>query len=257
MIDHLSPSQISLYEQCPLAYKYTYIDKLPKPPAPPQVAKGSLLHSVIYEKIKNREYSAKDYIDKVKDIPELKLYELKQQDREAVLASAVKAAEVIDKLEWLPQEPIELVETNLEFNLDGINMVVKPDLVTTNSVYDHKVITANALFRYERMRYPDQLIIGAMATNKPRGAFNLFIELNDGSYAYKKIEFDGLKFKFKRTFTKIKTIWYLINNNIFYPVDKDGGHGWKCSPKFCDWYNQCEFGAADEIPPIENNIVLF
>ena len=46
-MDHLSSSQITLYLQCGLKYKYQYIDMLPKPFRPSALAFGSVLHSAL------------------------------------------------------------------------------------------------------------------------------------------------------------------------------------------------------------------
>ncbi len=47
MIEHLSNSQISLYSQCSLKYKFQYIDEIPKPFKPSGLALGSAVHSAL------------------------------------------------------------------------------------------------------------------------------------------------------------------------------------------------------------------
>ena len=47
MINHLSASQINLYLQCGLKYRYQYIDLLPKPFRPSALVFGSALHSTL------------------------------------------------------------------------------------------------------------------------------------------------------------------------------------------------------------------
>lgn len=47
MLDHLSCSQINLYLQCSLKYKFQYIDDLPKPFKSSGLAFGSSIHSAI------------------------------------------------------------------------------------------------------------------------------------------------------------------------------------------------------------------
>jgi putative RecB family exonuclease len=47
MPDHLSNSQITLYLQCSLKYKFHYIDELPKPFKPSGLAWGSAIHSAL------------------------------------------------------------------------------------------------------------------------------------------------------------------------------------------------------------------
>jgi len=61
MIEHLSASQINLYIQCSLKYRYQYIDHIPKPFKPSGLAFGSVMHSAIEwfhkERMKKREIS--------------------------------------------------------------------------------------------------------------------------------------------------------------------------------------------------------
>jgi putative RecB family exonuclease len=46
-IDHLSASQLTLYLQCSLKYRFQYLDKLPKPFKPAGLAFGSVIHSAL------------------------------------------------------------------------------------------------------------------------------------------------------------------------------------------------------------------
>jgi putative RecB family exonuclease len=46
-IDHLSASQINLYLQCSLKYRFLYIDRVPKPFKPSGLAFGGVIHSAI------------------------------------------------------------------------------------------------------------------------------------------------------------------------------------------------------------------
>lgn len=61
MIEHLSVSQINLYIQCSLKYRYQYIDQIPKPFKPSGLAFGSVMHSAIEwfhkERLKKNEVS--------------------------------------------------------------------------------------------------------------------------------------------------------------------------------------------------------
>jgi RecB family exonuclease len=47
-----SPSKIKLYEQCPLKYKFIYIDKLPEPPNP-HASRGTMLHAELENAMKD------------------------------------------------------------------------------------------------------------------------------------------------------------------------------------------------------------
>ena len=42
----LSPSSISSFKECPLAFRFSYLDRLPQPPAP-HSSKGTLVHRAL------------------------------------------------------------------------------------------------------------------------------------------------------------------------------------------------------------------
>lgn len=46
-MDHLSASQLNLYIQCSLKYKFQYVDRLPKPFKPSGLAFGSAIHAAL------------------------------------------------------------------------------------------------------------------------------------------------------------------------------------------------------------------
>ena len=42
----LSPSSVSAFKSCPLAFRFSYIDRLPEPPSP-AATKGTLVHRAL------------------------------------------------------------------------------------------------------------------------------------------------------------------------------------------------------------------
>ncbi|MGZ4675282.1 MAG: RecB family exonuclease, partial [Acidimicrobiia bacterium] len=42
----LSPSSFSAFKDCPLAFRFSYLDRLPQPPSPP-ASKGTLVHRAL------------------------------------------------------------------------------------------------------------------------------------------------------------------------------------------------------------------
>src|SRR5262249_34861330 len=42
----LSPSSISAFKECPLAFRFSYLDRLPEPPSP-WASKGTLVHRAL------------------------------------------------------------------------------------------------------------------------------------------------------------------------------------------------------------------
>jgi len=66
MIEHLSSSQMNLYLQCSLKYKFRYIDKIPVPFKPSGLAFGSAIHSTLSwfhkERKKGNEVTLGDFL---------------------------------------------------------------------------------------------------------------------------------------------------------------------------------------------------
>jgi len=60
MVDHLSASQIQSYLDCSLRYKYSYIDRLPKPFRPSGLALGSAIHAAV--EWLHRKWSAQEEV---------------------------------------------------------------------------------------------------------------------------------------------------------------------------------------------------
>jgi len=247
-IDHLSPSQIELYWTCPRAYKYSYVDGIKTKPNF-NIARGSISHYLIERILLNPKTDLYKAIDDYAKHPESQLNQLSEADAAKTIESTKRIIPIIQSREWAPTEKVEIAEQSLETNIEGIRIIVKPDIVSETTVYDHKIIGLTSVFKYEKMKYPTQLVIGALATGKNTGAYNLFIEDKNGDFIYRRIQYHYLSTRAKRVIEKIKTTYKLISEDVFPPVDKDGNTGWKCSRKFCDYYDICEFGAKDEIDP--------
>ena len=65
MIEHLSASQINLYLQCSLKYKFQHIDEIPKPFKPSSLAFGSVMHSTLSWFHKERMYKRDVSLEKL------------------------------------------------------------------------------------------------------------------------------------------------------------------------------------------------
>jgi CRISPR/Cas system-associated exonuclease Cas4 (RecB family) len=65
MIDHLSTSQIQSYLNCPLKYRFYYIDKLPVPFKPSGLAFGSVIHSSLDWLHKNLQKGKKPKLEEL------------------------------------------------------------------------------------------------------------------------------------------------------------------------------------------------
>jgi putative RecB family exonuclease len=80
-IEHLSKSQITLYLDCSLKYKYQYIDNLPKPFKPAGLAFGGSIHAVLEWLHKERLKGKPVTLEKLSKILEADWYSQKVDTR--------------------------------------------------------------------------------------------------------------------------------------------------------------------------------
>lgn len=74
MIDHLSSSQIKLYLQCPLKYRYQYVDLIPKAFRSSALAFGSAFHSALSWYHKSRQANGDITLEKLCRVFEADLF---------------------------------------------------------------------------------------------------------------------------------------------------------------------------------------
>lgn len=199
-MDHLSCSQINLYLQCSLKYKFLYIDNLPKPFRPSGLAFGGSIHAALAWLHKQRMNGNNVSLEKLLKIFDADWYaqkldtNIRYKNGEAETRLTVMAKEMLSLYFGQPYEkpvgaevPFVLPLVNLstgerlDINLEGfIDLIEKDDTIvefkTSNQAMnsgdldDHLQLTAYS-YAYQMLyhRQPKFLkLIDFVKTKRPR-----------------------------------------------------------------------------------------
>lgn len=248
-MDHLSCSQMNLYLQCPLKYKFLYIDKLPKPFKPSGLAFGGSIHAALAWLHKQRVNGNNVPLEKLLKIFDADWYaqkldnEIRYKNGEAETRLTVMAKEMLSLYFNQPyQKPVgaevpfvlPLVNLStgerLDINIEGyIDLIEKDDTISefktssqamnSRDLDDHLQLTAYG-YAYEMLyrRSPKLLkLIDFVKTRRPR-----IITL----------ETDAKKLNLQRFFYLARQILKGIKSRVFFPrasfMCKDCEYGEPC-----------------------------
>lgn len=132
MTDHLSSSQINLYLQCSLKYKFQYIDQIPKPFTSSGLAFGSVIHSAISWLHNERMAKNGVSLERLYRIFDADWYsqkvdtDIRYKNGESEMKLTVMAK---DMLRMYYQEPVKEVKgTDVSFTVPLINLKTSEDL---------------------------------------------------------------------------------------------------------------------------------
>jgi putative RecB family exonuclease len=127
----LSPSKVSSFKDCALAFRFSVIDRLPEPPAPHMV-KGTLVHSALEGLFWNHERGARTpeaaraSLDEawraLQDDPEFTVLGLSAPERDAFLAEAETLVAGYLRLEDPDSVDAVGVELLLEADVGGLRL---------------------------------------------------------------------------------------------------------------------------------------
>ena len=127
----LSPSKLSAFKDCPLAFRFAAIDRLPEAPAPHMV-KGTLVHSALerlfwdHPRGERSPEAARHALDQawqaLQDDPELLFLELTDAEREAFVADAALLVDGYLRLEDPDAVNAVGVELTLEADVAGLRL---------------------------------------------------------------------------------------------------------------------------------------
>jgi len=199
-MDHISCSQMNLYLNCSLKYKFNYIDKLPKPFKSSGLAFGSSLHAALAWLHENRMRGNDVPVDKLYKIYNADWYaqklntEISYKDGENEARLSIMAKELLSLYYVKPQVkpkgaevaftiPLVNKETGetLDVPLEGFIDLIENDNTITefktsaqkmngDTVNDHLQLTAYS-YAYEVLynRQPTRLkIVDFVKTKKPK-----------------------------------------------------------------------------------------
>jgi putative RecB family exonuclease len=198
MIDHLSSSQLNLYLQCSLKYKFQYIDQIPRPFISSGLAFGSVIHSALswFHKEKMRGngvslerlykiFDADWYAQKVET--DLRYRNGEDEMKLVVMAKEMLGLYLQDLPEGVKGTEISFVvplinpstEESLGVTLEGIiDLIEEDDTIVEfktsnqliNDINNHLQLTAYS-YAYERLyQKPPKLlkVINFVKTKKPK-----------------------------------------------------------------------------------------
>ena len=119
----LSPSKVSTFKDCALAFRFSAIDKLPEPPSMPAV-KGTTVHRALELLFgapapERTPQAARDCLESaLQQMRELEEYQALQMDEETEAAFAVDAAAMVERYFTL-EDPRTIQPVGLELMLEA------------------------------------------------------------------------------------------------------------------------------------------
>jgi putative RecB family exonuclease len=127
----LSPSKLSAFKDCPLAFRFAAIDRLPEAPAPHMV-KGTLVHSALerlfwdHPRGQRSPDAAHDALDRawqaLQEDPDLASLELTEAERDTFVADAATLVDGYLRLEDPDAVEAVGVELTLEADVAGLRL---------------------------------------------------------------------------------------------------------------------------------------
>ena len=250
MIDHLSPTQISMFLRCQKQYEFRYIRGIKIPPSGAMVL-GFAYHEGLAERFKYvlANYTqphpllAIDTFDT--SFERIKSEHLVLDDEEAL---------PFDEIEW-ETEPGALkdigvklltiyedkiaptilpvsVEEKETLDIDGIPLVTITDLTTTDKIIDHKV--KGRRFSEDDLRRDIQATGYWVTKGKPL-EFHVALKTKQPTIEIQetvRTDDDAQNF-----YELVTIVWQAIQSGIFPPNPV----GWHCNPKWCGYWDLCRY----------------
>lgn len=249
-MEHLSSSQINLYLQCSLKYKFQYIDQIPRPFKPSGIALGSTIHSALSWFHKERMIGNGVSLERLYKIFDADWYsqktdgEIRYRDREEEMKLVVMAKEMLGLYFHDPIKEIKGVEVpfvlpllnpangeDLGINLEGIIDLIEKDntivefktstqRIDPQDLSDHLQLTAYS-YAFEMLyQIPPKLlkVVNFVKSKKPR--INVF-------------ETKRNKADYQRFFYLAKQVLKGIRSQVFFPSS-----GFWC--KDCEYEEHCK-----------------
>jgi CRISPR/Cas system-associated exonuclease Cas4 (RecB family) len=229
-MDHLSCSQINLYLQCPLKYKFLYIVKLPKPFRPSGLAFGGSIHAALAWLHKQRLNGNNISLEKL-----LKIFDADWYAQKLDKDIHFKNGETENKLTVMGKEMLSLyfnlsTGERLDMNIEGyIDLIEKDDTIVEfktsnqamnqNDADDHIQLTAYSYAYQMLYQRPAKLLklIDFVKAKRPRIV---------------PLEVNSDKVDCERFFYLAKQVLKGIKTRVFFPrasfMCKDCKYGESC-----------------------------
>ena len=249
-IDHLSYSSINLYLSCPMAWKYKYIDKLPTF-ASPALAFGSAIHNAVegyiggeYDNLGDgwskhwEEFSNQENIfwGPAGD---------NQNDLGMMGANMLTHPDIVEEFAAIKsnhsQEPQD-VERFVELSIPGVKVPIVGyiDLITKDGIpWDIKTSARSWSTGRAETELQPLFYLAALSQaghQVPDWRFRHIVLVKTKT---PKVQI------FERVRTQDEVFWMLnMALHVWQAIEREAYFenptGWKCSPKYCDFWAQCK-----------------
>ncbi len=250
MISHLSPTSLNSFLRCPKSFWYRYLHDPPIiiPPKGVMVL-GSAYHEGLAAGFRHKMNTGENpTLELVQDAFDSKWANIRADN---VLTDEEEALP-FDAIDWeadpgelkdigitllsayekaiAPKLNPVLVEERQTLSVDGVQLVLIPDLVTDNKIIDHKVKARR--FSEDDLRQDLQATCYYLKNQKPF-EFHLALRQVKPCVEIQPVSRNGEDTKF---FTElVSKVWLAIQSGIFPP----NPIGWHCNPKWCGYYQIC------------------
>jgi len=248
MMEHISVSQLNVYLMCSLKYRYNYLDKLPKPIKPAELAMGSAMHSAVEWWHRHRMNGVNPGYEQVArifaaDIQAQAMDEIRFKngdDLESLLAKGKELLAVYlkefpgNKPESVEQQfrvPLIDLETgeDLKMPLDGYFDLIEADdtvveLKTASKAYDQTTILQH--LQLTAYAYAYQML------HKRPANLRLDVLIKSKNVRMQSFEVARDTQNMVRFFHIAKGVTRAIEDGHFYP-----NQGWQCPT--CEYFGVC------------------
>lgn len=248
-LDHLSYSSVSSYLTCARAWKYHYVDRIPRPTAPALVF-GSAFHNTVETYLTAdepmtalwpKQWSAQLESERTVDWGKQSAEGLAATGLRMVTAESVKELADQVKGEFEPGNATCDIERRVELHVPGVPVPIVGyiDVITRDGVPgDFK--TAARMWTDAKASNSMQSLFYLAALNQagvevPSWKFRHYVFTKASKPTARMFEVAHKPGELFWLFGLIAEVWRGIEAEI-YPPNPDT---WKCSPRYCDYWDRC------------------
>ena len=252
-LDHLSYSSISSYLTCGKAWKYKYLDKLPTRPSTTLIL-GSVVHDTMEEMISCRSLGTEEpnpvefasqrlserlEIDKGKfiqyDIETLKNDVLRIVSDSSILAGLYPIKAKVDDQGVMIERKVMLEVPEVEVPIIGFIDIVLDD----GTPADFKTSARNWTQKRAESELQPVFYLAAMGQCgiPVNWHFKHLVMVKTKQPKFQILEHTHKPEELFKLFGQVQDVWKGITAGVFNPAAPGS---WKCSPKFCDYYDICQ-----------------
>ena len=250
MIDHLSYSSISTYQLCPRSWRYRYLDKVEAPTSPALVF-GSAFHNTVEAYLRDGSEKPLAHHWTEAWTEQLRQREAISWDKEPhtyedlgnAMFSEQDTISLVDAIQPLRTNGVPMIEERIELRVPGVPVPVIGfiDIVEEDGIPgDFKTSSRS----WNQKRADDEMqptfylaaLNQAGYTLNPNLRFRYYVFVKNAKKP--KVEL----WETQRTpadlfwlFGTIHEVWRAIERHVFPPNPTT----WKCSPKWCEYWEQC------------------